>query len=515
MRKEGRALGGGVVWGRGERRKRKGKVENLHTAATPAIIASPFSLQFAMSPPLPQYFSRDPPPPPQLFSPHDSQLTAAVPPSPPPPRAATLFYTSQNLCEFPKRLELLKQSLSETLTQFYPLAGRIKDDLSIDCNDEGANFVVAKVNCPITKFLEKPDLKSLNELLATTPYSEEPMIGAHVTNIQVNVFDCGGIAIGFCVSHRIFDANSLNTFTKVWIERATSCNRNSKPLTEPNFAISSLFPTSTLHFRDFSKKIWGSFLKEEKWVTRRIVFKNSTIATLKAQIMAKSSSDSLKNHLNTPTRVQIVYALLWKCFMAASKAQFGTQRPSMVINTVNLRRRMEKSLRPENAIGNFVWLTTLEHMSSEHELSLDELVSKLKKSNEEIDKDFVARLQSEEEGSSIMENALRRISGETWSNNNEGDDEALETLWFNSWCNFEGYDADFGWGKPMWLSSVGVKDNSMLANKIILVDTKFKDGIEAWTTLDEEKMKHLVSSTELLTYATVDPSPLAVASSKL
>ncbi|XP_020970306.1 vinorine synthase-like isoform X2 [Arachis ipaensis] len=392
-----------------------------------------------------------------------------------PHAAATLFYTSQNLCEFPKRLELLKQSLSETLTQFYPLAGRIKDDLSIDCNDEGA----------------------------------------HVTNIQVNVFDCGGIAIGFCVSHRIFDANSLNTFTKVWIERATSCNRNSKPLTEPNFAISSLFPTSTLHFRDFSKKIWGSFLKEEKWVTRRIVFKNSTIATLKAQIMAKSSSDSLKNHLNTPTRVQIVYALLWKCFMAASKAQFGTQRPSMVINTVNLRRRMEKSLRPENAIGNFVWLTTLEHMSSEHELSLDELVSKLKKSNEEIDKDFVARLQSEEEGSSIMENALRRISGETWSNNNEGDDEALETLWFNSWCNFEGYDADFGWGKPMWLSSVGVKDNSMLANKIILVDTKFKDGIEAWTTLDEEKMKHLVSSTELLTYATVDPSPLAVASSKL
>ncbi|XP_015947844.1 stemmadenine O-acetyltransferase-like [Arachis duranensis] len=421
-----------------------------------------------------------------------------------PHAVAILFYPSQNLSEFPKRLELLKQSLSETLTLFYPLAGKTKDDLSIDCNDEGANFVVAKVNCPISKFLRKPDLNSLNMFFPITPYLEETTTGAHVTNIQVNVFDCGGIAIGFCISHKIIDGESVNTFLKVWTERADS-KRNSKPLTEPNFATSSLFPAGTFYFRDLSKKIWGSLLKEEKWVTRRILFKNSTIATLKAQIVAKSSSDPLKKHLNTPTRVQILSALLWKCFMAASKAQFGIQRPSMVINTVNLRRKMEGSLHPENSIGNFLWFTTSEHMS-EHEVSLDELVSKLKKSVEEVDKDFVARLQSEEEGSLIMENALRKISGETWSINKG--EEALESLAFNSWINFAGYDADFGWGKPIWGSSVGKEGNLVLANKIILIDTNSKDGIEAWVTLDEEKMKHLVSSTELLTYATLDPSPL-------
>ncbi|KAL1329011.1 hypothetical protein HN51_046167 [Arachis hypogaea] len=412
-----------------------------------------------------------------------------------PHAVAILFYTSQNLSEFPKRLELLKQSLSETLTLFYPLAGKTKDDFSIDCNDEGANFVVAKVNCPISKFLRKPDLNSLNMLFPITPYLEETTTGAHVTNIQVNVFDCGGIAIGFCISHKIIDGESVNTFLKVWTERADT-TRNSKPLTEPNFATSSYFPTSTFYFRDLSKKSWGSLLKEEKWVTRRILFKNSTIATLKAQIVAKSST----------TRVQILSALLWKCFMAASKAQFGIQRPSMVINTVNLRRKMEESLHPENSIGNFLWFTTSEHMS-EHEVSLDELVSKLKKSVEEVDKDFIARLQSEKEGSSIMENALRRISGETWSNN-KGDEALLESLAFNSWINFGGYDADFGWGKPRWASSVGKEGNLLLLNKIILVDTNSKDGIEAWVTLEEEKMKHLVSSTELLTYATLDPSPL-------
>ncbi|KAL1313015.1 hypothetical protein AAHE18_16G081100 [Arachis hypogaea] len=398
-----------------------------------------------------------------------------------------LFYTtSQNLSEFSKRLELFKQSLSEILTQFYPFAGKIKDDLSIDCNDEGANLVVAKVNCPISKLLKKPDLNSLNKFIQTktTPYfEEETMIGAHVINIQVNVFDCGGIAIGFSFLHRI----------------------------KPNFATNSLFPTSTLHFRDLSRKTWGSIFRKGKWVTRRFVFKNSAIATLKAQVVAK-----LKNHPNTPpTRVQIVSALLWRYFMAASKDQFGTQRPSILINTLNLRRRMEESLHPENSIGNFLWLTPLEHMSNskDDELRLDELVSKLKKSIEQVDKDLVARLQSDEEGSSIIENALRKISGETWSNNKG--DEALERLGITSWCNFGVYDFDFGWGKPMWVSTIGFESNSVLMNMLILIDTKFKDGIEAWVTLDEEKMKHLVSNTELLTYATLDPSPLAVSNSRL
>ncbi|MED6215903.1 hypothetical protein PIB30_002591 [Stylosanthes scabra] len=158
-------------------------------------------------------------------------------------RFTTWVTTSHNLSEFPKRLELLKQSLSETLTQFYPLGGRIKDDLSIDCNDEGANFVVAKANCPISKILSKPDMYSLDKLtFLPISFFHGTSIGDHVTNIQVNVFDCGGIAIGLTISHRILDGDSLNTF-----------------------------------------------LKETTWVTRRFLFTNSTLAALKAQISAKSS----------------------------------------------------------------------------------------------------------------------------------------------------------------------------------------------------------------------------------
>lgn len=39
------------------------------------------------------------------------------------------------------RSKLLKWTLSQTLTEFYPLAGKVKDDFHIDCNDEGVHYI--------------------------------------------------------------------------------------------------------------------------------------------------------------------------------------------------------------------------------------------------------------------------------------------------------------------------------------------------------------------------------------
>lgn len=42
--------------------------------------------------------------------------------------------------------ELLQKSLSNALTIFYPLAGKISEDFSVDCNDDGALYVEARVH---------------------------------------------------------------------------------------------------------------------------------------------------------------------------------------------------------------------------------------------------------------------------------------------------------------------------------------------------------------------------------
>ena len=100
----------------------------------------------------------------------------------------------------------IKKSLADALTQFHMLAGRVKENLYIDCNDEGVNYVEAKVRCNLSEFLESPTPSELNKFL---PF-ELDEVNKLPTAIQVAFFNCGGLAIGVLMSHRIVDALSFD-----------------------------------------------------------------------------------------------------------------------------------------------------------------------------------------------------------------------------------------------------------------------------------------------------------------
>ncbi|GKB04348.1 vinorine synthase-like protein [Tanacetum coccineum] len=83
-----------------------------------------------------------------------------------PPYVPIILYypnhTGDTIFQALERSVSLKKSLSKTLTQFYQLAGMIKNDLSIDCNDVGANYVLALVHCRLDDFLRDPDHGLIN-----------------------------------------------------------------------------------------------------------------------------------------------------------------------------------------------------------------------------------------------------------------------------------------------------------------------------------------------------------------
>ncbi|KAL0004444.1 hypothetical protein SO802_012005 [Lithocarpus litseifolius] len=86
------------------------------------------------------------------------------------------------------------------------MAAQIMDNLYIDCNDEDVNYVEAKVKCSLSEFLESPTLSELNKFLPfeLDEVNELPAV------IQVTFFNCGGLAIGVLMSHRIVDALSFD-----------------------------------------------------------------------------------------------------------------------------------------------------------------------------------------------------------------------------------------------------------------------------------------------------------------
>lgn len=113
--------------------------------------------------------------------------------------------------------EHLTESLAKTLTHFYPLAGRIKGNAVVECNDDGAEFFKAQVSCSLSDFLENPAVEVLEQFLPAEILSKEAGSGPLLL-VQVSLFECGGMALGFSISHKIADASTLSIFINWWAQ---------------------------------------------------------------------------------------------------------------------------------------------------------------------------------------------------------------------------------------------------------------------------------------------------------
>ncbi|XP_015868896.3 acyltransferase Pun1-like [Ziziphus jujuba] len=365
--------------------------------------------------------------------------------------------TKTNCAYYSKRL---KNSLSQTLTSFYPMAGRLNNDTSVDCSDEGALFVEANIACNLSDILTQPEAELLNHFLPTNDPKTLELAPGCIALIQLTSFQCGGIAISVCLSHKLFDVSSLLTILHGWTSTARGSGEAVLRV-PPVFVGDSLLKTREL----------SSFMSRPnlmpppgKLRTKRFVFEASKIANLKVEV-------GLIGKLY-PSRVEVVSALILKTAMAASRSMTGSSsssRPSVLFQAVDLRRRMKPPL-PDNSIGNLFWVVPV--VINESEMDLRTMVWKMKEAVDDFSK--IATKFKGEEGFSIISEFFkgREVFKE------------MERYSCTSWCKFPLYETDFGFGKPVWVSSTSIA----FKNTIVLVDTKQGDGIEAWVTLEEENM---------------------------
>ncbi|XP_050366649.1 stemmadenine O-acetyltransferase-like [Argentina anserina] len=421
---------------------------------------------------------------------------------------ATPSANSGNTCQ---RSKLLKHSLSETLTSFYPLAGKIRDNLSIDCDDQGATYTEAEVeSITLFKFLNHPDISLLRQFLPSgVRFSESVGPGAHLTMIQVTNFACGGFVIGISVSHMVVDGTAVTTFLKAWAARFR--NISASDIWKPNFDAPSVFPQSNAFPRDATiMSMWRDFRRMEKCATRRFVFDAAAIAALKAKAAVSTTSNS---SLQNPTRVEVVTALIWRCIMAAfafniERTDGGQreQRSTLITHSVNLRRRAVPPFL-ENCMGNFIFPAAAAVCSSKaEEVELGDLVIRMREAIKKLNGHTVQSLQGDGGVTKLCE--LSEEIGDTFSR--AASDGALDFICFTSWCNFGLYDVDFGWGKPIWMSCAGADNapQSVFMNTVVLTDTRFRDGVEAWIYLGEPEMAILEQDENFLAFAATDHSPL-------
>lgn len=394
----------------------------------------------------------------------------------------TFFYTStvNNSSNFSQTLQ---ESLSKTLTLFYPLAGRLQDAATVDCNDQGVFFIEAKVNIQLSEFLSQPDFNLTDHFLPTNDYQTMELSNGAMLLVQFTSFTCGGASISLSMTHKLADISALVTFLQSW----TNASRLFCKPVVPDFIGPNLLPPRD----DFPNMSTSVNIKATKFALRRFVFSASKIAELKDKVY---DHFLLAMHRH-PSRVEVVLALIWKCAMAANRLKSESFRPSVLFQAVNLRKRMTPPV-PEAAFGNFVWpFMVLADEGNKDDLELHELVIEIRKAFNNFCNEKADKFKGEEGHLTIL-GALKE-RGEFFKNKRE-----MTVYKCTSWCKFPLYDTDFGWGKPVWHVSV----NKMVSNTIALADTRSGDGIEVLITLDDEEMAIFERNEELLEYATLNPS---------
>lgn len=197
----------------------------------------------------------------------------------------------------------LKKSLSDALTHYYPLAGRMKNNSFIDCNDEGIPYTETRVlKCKLNDVVQNPVPGELNYLL---PFDNITDI---IFGVQLNVFDCGGIAIAACLSHQIADGLSFFTFLNSW---AAISNSNNAPLIKlPRFDSAKLFPP-----KDVSGFDPRSGITKENIVCKMFVFDADVVENLRSRYGGGGGGEKC------PTRVEALSAFIFSRYVDVTESR--------------------------------------------------------------------------------------------------------------------------------------------------------------------------------------------------
>ncbi|XP_058195045.1 stemmadenine O-acetyltransferase-like [Rhododendron vialii] len=381
----------------------------------------------------------------------------------------------------------LKKSLSDALTRFYPLAGRMVDNLYVDCNDEGVPYVEAEAKSRLSEVISDPIPGEMNQFLPC----ELDDVRDLLLVIQVTFFACGGMAVAVGISHKIADALSLFMFINGWA--ATAHGDTNIPV--PQFESATIFPPM-----DTTGFTPSTGIAKSDIVTKRFVFTASKISTLREKFSKNNTTTEggeLGNYYNSsrrPTsRVEALSAFIWTRFMVATQAcEKKADKIYSLLHAVNLRPRVNPPL-PESYFGNISRLA-IAVPSMEGEGDGNGVVNQVRDAIRKINGDYVAKLQ---EGNShlnfVKERAKQTTTGEVVS------------FSFTSLCRFPLYEPDFGWGKPVWVGSMSLT----FKNLVVFMDTRTGDGIEAWVNLKREDMAKFETDAEFL--ESISPaSPTAI-----
>ncbi|XXG58613.1 hypothetical protein AAC387_Pa04g0885 [Persea americana] len=341
--------------------------------------------------------------------------------------------------------QILKEALSKALVPFYPIAGRLKRDkngrIEIDCNGEGVLFVEAETDAAIDDFGDFAPTMEFKRLIPAADYTQD-ISSYTLLVLQVTYFKCGGVSLGVGLQHQVADGASGLHFINYWSDVARGLDLTIPPFIDrtllrardppipkfPHIEYQPPFPMKT-----------PSPAQDTKSCTSTAIFKftRDQLNTLKSR--------SRDGPYNAPTysSYEMLAGHVWRC---ASKARgLPDDQPTKLFIATDSRGRLCPPL-PRGYFGNAIFTTTPIAVAGD-------LISKPVTYAAGLIHDILVRMDDEYLRSALdyleMQPDLTPLvrGAHTFRCPNVG---------ITSWSRLPIHDADFGWGRPIFMGPGGI-----------------------------------------------------------
>ncbi|KAJ0833896.1 putative quinate O-hydroxycinnamoyltransferase [Helianthus annuus] len=324
--------------------------------------------------------------------------------------------------------KVMKDALSRALVPFYPMGGRLKRDedgrIEIDCQGQGVLFVEAESDGVVDDFGDFAPTLELRKLIPAVDYSQG-IESYPLLVLQVTYFKCGGVSLGVGMQHHAADGASGLHFIDRTLLRA-------RDPPQPAFDHIEYQPAPPMKT---APKTTNDETVPETAVS---IFKltRDQLNALKAKSKEAGNTISYSSY-------EMLSGHVWRCVCKA-RGLPDDQDTKLYIATDG-RARLRPSL-PPGYFGNVIFTTTPIAVAGELQAKPTWYAAgKIHDALARMDNDY---LRSALDYLELQPDLKALVRGaHTFKCPNLG---------ITSWARLPIHDADFGWGRPIFMGPGGI-----------------------------------------------------------
>ncbi|KAF8730130.1 hypothetical protein HU200_017101 [Digitaria exilis] len=334
--------------------------------------------------------------------------------------------------------DVLKAALAKALVPFYPLAGRLARDgdgrLEIHCTGDGALFVTARSDAPLPDDLA--GLVPSGELRRKLVPSADDLAGIILAMFQVTLFKCGGVYVGAAIHHTAADGLAALDFVNTWAAIARGGAAGGEPSPPRPWLDRTLLRARTPPVVRFDHAEYSRHRRGGR-TAAKVPFESAILPLSKAKIDALKVGGGRKKKLSTFTAV---VAHVWRC--ACTARGVGATEDTRLYMTADARRRVAPPL-PAGYLGNAIFRASAVAKAGDVVSEpLNAIADRISGATARLDDEYIRSLVD------YLEETASDVAGMR-----KGEWVMPETdLWVISWQGLPIYEADFGWGRPAFMS---------------------------------------------------------------